>query len=59
MGIMEYNGSAVVAMTGKNCVAVATDKRLGVRQLTTVSCNFPKAFELTDKCYVGLSGFCD
>lgn len=56
-GIMQYNGSAVVAMTGKNCVAIATDKRLGVRQLTTVSCDFPKAFELTDKCYMGLSGF--
>lgn len=57
MGIMEYNGSAVVAMTGRNCVAIATDKRLGVKQLTTVSCNFPKAFEMSEKCMVGLSGF--
>lgn len=56
MGIMEYNGSAIVAMKGKNCIAIATDKRLGVKNLTTVSCNFPKAFELTEKCYVGLSG---
>jgi len=56
MSIMQYNGSAIVAMTGKNCVAIASDKRLGVRQLTTVSCNFPKVFELTDQCYVGLGG---
>lgn len=56
MGIMEYNGSAIVAMTGKNCVAIATDKRLGSNKLTTVSCNFPKAFELNERCYVGLSG---
>lgn len=53
---MEYNGSAIVAMTGKNCVAIATDKRYGVRQLCTVGCNFEKAFRLTDKTYVGLSG---
>lgn len=55
-GIMEYNGSAVVAMTGKNCVAIATDKRLGIRQFQTVACNFPKSFQLTDRCFVGLSG---
>jgi len=56
MGIQEYNGSAIVAMTGKNCVAIATDKRYGIRQLQTVGCNFPKAFELTEKCHVGLAG---
>lgn len=55
-GIMEYNGSAIVAMTGKNCVAIATDKRYGIKQMQTVAYNFPKAFEMTERCYVGLSG---
>ena len=52
---MEYNGGAVVAMTGKNCVAIASDKRFGV-QLMTVSTEFPKLFPATDKCFIGLTG---
>ena len=52
---MEYNGGAIVAMKGKNCVAIASDKRFGVQALT-VSMNFPKIFQMTDKTYVGLSG---
>jgi len=28
---LEYNGGCVVAMAGKNCVAIASDKRLGVQ----------------------------
>ncbi|CAO3616452.1 unnamed protein product [Cunninghamella echinulata] len=36
MSIMEYNGGSVVAMVGKNCVAIAADKRLG-QQFMTVS----------------------
>mmetsp|Transcript_51155 Transcript_51155/g.121573 ORF Transcript_51155/g.121573 Transcript_51155/m.121573 type:complete len:207 (+) Transcript_51155:111-731(+) len=55
-GIMEYNGAAIVAMTGENCVAIAADTRMGVRQLLTMGCNRKKIFEVTDKCYVGLSG---
>ncbi|KAK3817065.1 MAG: hypothetical protein JOS17DRAFT_689217 [Linnemannia elongata] len=31
---MEYNGGAVVAMVGRNCVAIACDKRLGVQAMT-------------------------
>jgi len=38
---MEYNGSAIVAMVGKNCVAIASDKRLG-QQNMTISCDFKK-----------------
>lgn len=30
-GIMGYNGSAMVAMAGKNCVAIAADRRYGVQ----------------------------
>ncbi|RIA94477.1 nucleophile aminohydrolase [Glomus cerebriforme] len=55
MSIMEYNGGSVVAMVGKNCVAIASDKRLGV-QLMTVSTEFPKIFPATDKSFIGLPG---
>ena len=31
MSIFEYNGGAMVAMKGKNCIAIACDRRLGVQ----------------------------
>lgn len=52
---MEYNGAAIVAMVGKDCVAIAADRRLGV-QAQTVSTNFQKIFQLHDKLFVGLPG---
>jgi 20S proteasome subunit beta 3 len=52
---MEYNGGAIVAMAGKNCVAIGSDKRFGV-QLMTVSTEFPKVFPATDKTFIGLPG---
>lgn len=55
MSIMEYNGSGMVAMVGKDCVAVASDMRLGV-QLQTVAMDMPKVFRMHDKLYVGLAG---
>ncbi|KAJ1984335.1 proteasome core particle subunit beta 3 [Dimargaris verticillata] len=55
MSIMEYNGAAVVAMVGKNCVAIGADKRLGQQSLT-VSTDFPKIFTMTDKTMIGLAG---
>lgn len=55
-GITEYNGGAVVAMTGRNCVAIASDKRYGIRELQTIACDFPKVAEMTEKCYVGFGG---
>jgi len=55
-GIMEYNGSAIMAMAGENCVAIAADRRYGVRQLQTMSCNRQKIFQLTDKTFVALAG---
>lgn len=55
-GLMEYNGSCIVAMTGKNCVGIACDKRLGVNQFQTVANNFQKCFKFHDKCFVGLAG---
>lgn len=52
---MEYNGGSMLAMVGKNCVAIASDKRLG-QQYLTVSCDFPKLFSITDRLYIGLAG---
>ena len=46
MSIMEYIGSALVAMCGKDCVALASDRRLGVQQ-TTVGNNMKKMFRGT------------
>lgn len=31
MSIMAYNGGCVVAMAGKDCVAIATDHRFGIQ----------------------------
>lgn len=42
-------------MAGKNCVAIAADKRLG-QQALTVDTNFQKVFPITDRTYIGLAG---
>ena len=42
-------------MTGKDCVAIASDLRYGI-QLQTVGMNFPKVFEMGPKLYIGLAG---
>ncbi|XP_064981515.1 proteasome subunit beta type-3 isoform X2 [Musa acuminata AAA Group] len=55
MSIFEYNGSALVAMVGKNCFAIASDRRLGVN-LQTVATDFQRIFKIHDKLYIGLSG---
>ncbi|KAL7747128.1 proteasome core particle subunit beta 3 [Sorochytrium milnesiophthora] len=55
MSIMEYNGGSVVAMVGKNCVAIASDRRFGVQALT-VSCDFNKIFKVHDRLVYGLAG---
>jgi len=52
---MSYNGGAVIAMTGKECVAIASDLRYGI-QAQTVGTNFPKIFKMHDKLYLGLCG---
>lgn len=52
---MEINGGAVVAMVGKNCVAICSDKRLGL-QAMTVGKEFPKIFSHGPRLYLGLSG---
>jgi len=55
MSITEYNGAAMVAMIGKNCVAIAADTRFGV-QAQTVSTNFQKIFPINPTLYIGLAG---
>ncbi|KAK3108763.1 hypothetical protein FSP39_015147 [Pinctada imbricata] len=52
---MEYNGAAIIAMTGKNCVAIAADRRYGV-QAQTVATDFQKIFEMGPRLFVGLPG---
>ncbi|CAO3589366.1 unnamed protein product [Absidia cylindrospora] len=42
MSIMQYNGGSVVAMVGKDCVAIAADKRLDV--------------QASEKSFIGLPG---
>jgi len=55
MSLMSYNGGAILAMTGKDCVAIASDMRFG-QQMSTISMNRPKIYEISDKCFLGLSG---
>lgn len=53
--IMSYNGGAVMAMRGKQCVAVAADRRFGV-QAQMVTTDFQKIFPMGDRLYIGLAG---
>nr|CAG4635033.1 EOG090X0CE5 [Alona affinis] len=55
MSIMSYNGGCVIAMTGKNCVAIAADRRFGV-QMKTVAMDFQRIFEMGPHLYLGLPG---
>ena len=52
---MQYNGAAIIAMAGKDCVAIASDKRYGIRN-QTVGCEMQKAFQVNDRTLVGLTG---
>jgi len=55
MSILEYNGVAIIGMTGKNCIGIASDNRLGC-QGQTVATDFRKVFSMDDKLLVGLAG---
>lgn len=52
---MSYNGGCVIAMKGKDCVAIATDKRFGV-QGRTMSSKFQRVFQFGPTVFVGLAG---
>ncbi|NXU04677.1 PSB3 protein, partial [Buphagus erythrorhynchus] len=53
--IMSYNGGAVMAMRGKDCVAIAADRRFGI-QAQTVTTDFQKIFPMGQRLYIGLAG---
>lgn len=55
MSIFEYNGAAIIAMTGKDCVAIGSDLRFGV-QLQTMTTNYSKVHRIHDHLYLGLAG---
>merc|ERR1711976_691808 len=56
MAIENYNGGAVVAMTGKECYAIACDRRYG-KELGTIGFDYEKCFQMGDRMFLGLSGF--
>ncbi|KAI9206864.1 nucleophile aminohydrolase [Polychytrium aggregatum] len=55
MNPMHYNGGALIAMVGKDCVAIATDRRFGI-QAMTLATDFPKVFTVNDHVMFGLAG---
>merc|ERR1711933_359516 len=55
MSISEYNGAAVVAMSGKECVAIGCDLRLGI-QNQTLATDFKKVYKIHERLYLGLAG---
>jgi 20S proteasome subunit beta 3 len=55
MSIFEYNGAAIVAMAGKDCVAIGSDLRFGV-QLQTMTTDYKKVYQIHDKLFIGLGG---
>eukprot|EP01115_Flamella_aegyptia_P013513 TRINITY_DN723_c0_g1_i1.p1 TRINITY_DN723_c0_g1~~TRINITY_DN723_c0_g1_i1.p1 ORF type:complete len:206 (-),score=60.97 TRINITY_DN723_c0_g1_i1:76-693(-) len=55
MSIMEYNGGAVIAMVGKDCVAIASDLRFGI-QAQTLAMDLPKIHQINKHCLIGLAG---
>jgi len=52
---MEYNGGSLIVMSGKNCLAIASDLRFGLENFTS-SCNTPKIFKIHQKLFLGLTG---
>ena len=45
----------MVAMAGKNCVAIGTDTRLSTN-LMTIDGNFQRVFKVNDMTLIGISG---
>ncbi len=48
-----YNGNAMIGMVGKDCVAIATDTRLGV-QMKTIDTDFQRIFKIHDHLLLGM-----
>nr|XP_027201384.1 proteasome subunit beta type-3-like [Dermatophagoides pteronyssinus] len=49
--VFSYNGGCVCAMAGEECIAIASDKRLGANFYTTVNFSRQKCFAITPKVY--------
>lgn len=45
-----------MAMKGKDCVAIAADRRLGIQQSLTVNTDFQKVFVMGPSLFIGLPG---
>ena len=43
-------------MTGKDCVAIASDLRLGINQNQTAAVDYSKLHKIHDRLYLGLTG---
>jgi 20S proteasome subunit beta 3 len=56
MDLETFYGGSVVTMTGKNCVSIICDNRLGAGPITT-SKEFTRIFQITEKILVGLTVF--
>ena len=55
-GKLVHGGKALTDLqVGKDCVAIASDMRLG-QQALTISTNFPKIFPMGEKILLGLTG---
>lgn len=55
MSILQYNGSALIGMAGKNCVALASDRRFGAQQ-QLISTKMQRIFKINNRTLMGLSG---
>ncbi|XP_032610450.1 proteasome subunit beta type-3-like [Hylobates moloch] len=55
MSIMSYNGGAIMAMKGKNCVAIAADRHFGI-QAQMVTTDFQEIFPMGGWLYISLAG---
>uniref|UniRef100_A0A2I3GE66 Proteasome subunit beta n=1 Tax=Nomascus leucogenys TaxID=61853 RepID=A0A2I3GE66_NOMLE len=55
MSIMSYNGGPVMAMKGKNSVAIAADRCLRI-QAQVLTTDFQKILLMGDWLYIGLAG---
>lgn len=51
-----FYGGSILAMTGKNCVSIVSDYRLGNSSIT-VSKSFRRVFKITDRILLGLCHF--
>uniref|UniRef100_A0A2I3H6U5 Proteasome subunit beta type-3 n=1 Tax=Nomascus leucogenys TaxID=61853 RepID=A0A2I3H6U5_NOMLE len=55
MSIMSYNGGAIMAMKGKNGVAIAADRHFGI-QAQMVATDFQEIFPMGGWLYISLAG---